>query len=110
MASSSTKTHSSSVSSVTNTDSLQFKTQEESTFWEKALERIDEWDKTAKDREHDREEAELEIPRALDKLTKATNDATKESSLSFQSSLLDDIKKLCDQTSALDQKSTELEE
>eukprot|EP00957_Ditylum_brightwellii_P177935 13553011-Ditylum_brightwellii.AAC.3 len=68
MASSSTKMHSSSVSSVP-------------TFWEKALKRMNEWDKAAKDRERKHKEAELEISRALGKLTKATNKATKESSL-----------------------------
>eukprot|EP00957_Ditylum_brightwellii_P100220 7637380-Ditylum_brightwellii.AAC.1 len=65
MASSSTKMHSSS----------------ESTFWEKASERMDEWDEAAKDREHKCKESEQEISRALDKLTKATNKATKESSI-----------------------------
>eukprot|EP00957_Ditylum_brightwellii_P124726 9506696-Ditylum_brightwellii.AAC.1 len=86
MASSSSKTQGSSVSSVMNTNSLQPKKQEESTFWEKALEHMEEWDRAAKDREHKRKEAELEISRALDKLNEATNKATKESALSFQSS------------------------
>eukprot|EP00957_Ditylum_brightwellii_P171381 13047358-Ditylum_brightwellii.AAC.2 len=109
-ASFSTKMHISSVSSVVNTNSLQPKMQEESTFWEKALELMDEWDKAAKDREHKHKEAELEISRTLDELTKAINKATIESSLLFQSSLPDDIKQLFDQTSVLDQKYTELEE
>eukprot|EP00957_Ditylum_brightwellii_P084092 6393294-Ditylum_brightwellii.AAC.1 len=54
MAFSSTKTHSSSVSLVMNTNSPQPKAQEESTFWEKASERMDEWEKAAKDKERKR--------------------------------------------------------
>eukprot|EP00957_Ditylum_brightwellii_P074628 5671098-Ditylum_brightwellii.AAC.1 len=67
-------------------------------------------DNTVKDIEQKQEESELEVSKALDKFNEATNEATKASSFLFQSSLSEDIKKFFKQTSALDQKSTELEE
>eukprot|EP00957_Ditylum_brightwellii_P033308 2523687-Ditylum_brightwellii.AAC.1 len=105
--------HSPSVSSVTNTNSLQPKIQEESTFWDKALEHMEEWDKSANDRERKCKEAELEISRALDKLTKDTNKTKKEPSLLKNGSVINTkklAKNLDAQTQSFDTKISKLAE